>query len=289
MAQTLLSALFRSQIALISTPAFVLPVYVKIPSKELTKMKFGVVRFPGSNCDDDTFHAVASVLHQPVEFIWHQSEDLVNSDVIILPGGFAFGDYLRTGAIARFSPVMKSVDRFARSGGLVLGICNGFQILLEAGLLPGAMMRNKDLRFLCRQVHIRVEHTDTPFTCAARRGQVLKSPIAHMEGNYFCDPAALADLERHNQIIFHYVHPDGRDAGDIDGHQRVNPEDDRDANPNGSLHAIAGICNRDRNVLGLMPHPERAVESPLGSADGLVLFRSLAESFSHRVAERVPA
>ena len=279
MAQTLLSALFRSQIALISTPAFVLPVYVKIPSKELTKMKFGVVRFPGSNCDDDTFHAVASVLHQPVEFIWHQSEDLASSDVIIVPGGFAFGDYLRTGAIARFSPVMKSVDRFARSGGLVLGICNGFQILLEAGLLPGAMMRNQALRFLCRQVHIRVERTDTPFTCAARPGQVLKMPIAHMEGNYFCDPATLADLERHNQIIFHYVHADGRDAA----------ANDPEANPNGSLHAIAGICNRDRNVLGLMPHPERAVESPLGSADGLVLFRSLAESFSHRVAERVPA
>ena len=242
-------------------------------------MKFGVVRFPGSNCDDDAFHAVASVLHQPVEFIWHQSEDLASSDVIILPGGFAFGDYLRTGAIARFSPVMKSVDRFARSGGLVLGICNGFQILLEAGLLPGAMMRNKALRFLCRQVHIRVEHTDTPFTCAARPGQILKSPIAHMEGNYFCDPATLADLERHNQIIFHYVHPDGRDAS----------ENDPAANPNGSLHSIAGICNRERNVLGLMPHPERAVESPLGSSDGLVLFRSLVESFSHRIAERVPA
>jgi phosphoribosylformylglycinamidine synthase I len=242
-------------------------------------MKFGVVRFPGSNCDDDAFHAVASVLAQPVEFIWHQSEDLAGADVIILPGGFAFGDYLRTGAIARFSPVMKSVDRFARSGGLVLGICNGFQILLEAGLLPGAMMRNKDLRFLCRQVHIRVESTDTPFTCAAQPGQVLKIPIAHMDGNYFCDPSTLADLERHNQIIFHYVHPDGSSAS----------ENDRAANPNGSLQAIAGICNRERNVLGLMPHPERAVESPLGSADGLVLFRSLVESFSHRVAERVPA
>jgi phosphoribosylformylglycinamidine synthase I len=242
-------------------------------------MKFGVVRFPGSNCDDDAFHAVASVLAQPVEFIWHQSEDLAGADVIILPGGFAFGDYLRTGAIARFSPVMKSVDRFARSGGLVLGICNGFQILLEAGLLPGAMMRNKDLRFLCRQVHIRVESTDTPFTCAAHPGQVLKIPIAHMDGNYFCDPATLADLERHNQIIFHYVHPDGSSAQD----------NGRAANPNGSLQAIAGICNRERNVLGLMPHPERAVESPLGSSDGLVLFRSLVESFSHRVAERVPA
>jgi len=240
-------------------------------------MKFGVVRFPGSNCDDDAFYAVGSVLGQPVEFIWHQSEELSGSDVIILPGGFAFGDYLRTGAIARFSPVMKAVDRFARSGGLVLGICNGFQILLEAGLLPGAMMRNKNLRFLCRQVHICVESTDTPFTCAARQGQVLKMPIAHMEGNYFCDAETLAELERNNQIIFHYVHPDGRSAS----------EDDHDANPNGSLGAIAGICNRERNVVGLMPHPERAVESPLGSADGLVLFRSAIESFSRRIA--IPA
>jgi phosphoribosylformylglycinamidine synthase subunit PurQ / glutaminase len=278
-------------------------------------MKFGVVRFPGSNCDDDTFHAIGAILGQPVEFIWHQSEDLLGSDAIILPGGFAFGDYLRTGAIARFSPVMKSVDRFARSGGLVLGICNGFQILLEAGLLPGAMLLNKGLRFLCRQVHIRVESTDTPFTCAARPGQILKMPIAHMEGNYFCDAATLAELERHNQIIFHYVHPDGRNAGAADDvhsaapqvrrgaacrapseprqgppeneHRQGAPENDREANPNGALLAIAGICNRERNVLGLMPHPERAVESPLGSADGLVLFRSAVESFSRRVA--IPA
>jgi phosphoribosylformylglycinamidine synthase subunit PurQ / glutaminase len=240
-------------------------------------MKFGVVKFPGSNCDDDAFYAIGAILSQPVEFIWHQSEQLSGCDVIILPGGFAFGDYLRTGAIARFSPVMKTVDRFARSGGLVLGICNGFQILLEAGLLPGAMMRNKNLRFLCRQVHIRVESTDTPFTCAARPSQVLRIPIAHMDGNYFCDPATFAELKRNQQIIFHYVHPDGRDAG----------ENDRAANPNGSLGAIAGICNRERNVLGLMPHPERAVESPLGSSDGLVLFRSLVESFSRQAA--VPA
>jgi len=250
-------------------------------------MKFGVVRFPGSNCDDDAFYAVGSVLGQPVEFIWHQSEELSGSDVIILPGGFAFGDYLRTGAIARFSPVMKAVDRFARAGGLVLGICNGFQILLEAGLLPGAMMRNKNLRFLCRPVHVRVEGTDTPFTCAARQEQVLKMPIAHMDGNYFCDADTLAELERNNQIIFHYVHPDGRDAGENDEQRRGAPENDRAANPNGSLGAIAGICNRERNVVGLMPHPERAVESPLGSADGLVLFRSAIESFSRRIA--IPA
>lgn len=250
-------------------------------------MKFGVVRFPGSNCDDDAFYAIGAVLGQPVEFIWHQSEDLAGADAVILPGGFAFGDYLRTGAIARFSPVMKSVGRFARSGGLVLGICNGFQILLEAGLLPGAMMRNKGLRFLCRQVHIRVENTDTPFTCAARQGQVLKMPIAHMDGNYFCDAATLADLKRNGQIIFHYVHPDGRDAGENDEPRRGVPENDRVANPNGSLGAIAGICNREHNVLGLMPHPERAVESPLGSADGLVLFSSVVRSFSRRVA--IPA
>ena len=228
-------------------------------------MKFGVVQFPGSNCDADAFHALSAIVRQPVEFIWHQSNDLAGCDVVILPGGFAFGDYLRTGAIARFSPVMKAVERFARGGGLVLGICNGFQILLEAGLLPGAMMRNQALRFLCRQVHIRVEATDTPFTAAATRGQVLEVPIAHMEGNYFCEGAELAELERNNQIIFRYVPADG---GEVDA-------SDRGANPNGSLHAIAGICNRERNVLGLMPHPERAVELGLGSADGLVIFRSL--------------
>jgi len=241
-------------------------------------MKFGVVQFPGSNCDDDAFYAAGKILGQPVEFIWHQSEDLAGSDAIILPGGFAYGDYLRTGAIARFSPVMKSVAKFAESGGLVFGICNGFQILLEAGLLPGAMTRNKNLRFLCRPVHIRVEETDTPFTCAAKRGQVLEIPIAHMDGNYYCDEPALKELERNRQIVFRYVTPDGRDA-----------EGDAQANPNGSLHAIAGISNRERNVVGLMPHPERAVEAALGSADGLVLFRSLLESFSAKHPAHVPA
>ncbi|HTU35336.1 MAG TPA: phosphoribosylformylglycinamidine synthase subunit PurQ [Candidatus Acidoferrum sp.] len=236
-------------------------------------MKFGVVQFPGSNCDDDACHAVGSVIGQPVELVWHQSHDISGFDAIVLPGGFAFGDYLRTGAIARFSPVMNSVGRFARSGGLVLGICNGFQILLEAGLLPGAMMRNKGLRFLCRQVHIRVESTNTPFTCSATRGQVLQVPIAHMEGNYFCDSQMLADLERNDQIIFRYVHPDGSDAGDPA--HGIAAEDDRAANPNGALAAIAGICNRDRNVLGMMPHPERAVEAQLGSNDGLVIFQSM--------------
>jgi phosphoribosylformylglycinamidine synthase len=240
-------------------------------------MKFGVVQFPGSNCDDDAYHAIGAVIGQPAELIWHQSEQVSGFDAIILPGGFSYGDYLRTGAIARFSPVMKAVSRFANSGGLVLGICNGFQILLEAGLLPGAMTRNKGLRFLCRQVHVRVESTNTPFTCAARPGQILKIPIAHMEGNYFCDSATLAGLEHNKQVVFRYVHADGRPAG----------PDDFEANPNGSLAAIAGICNRDRNVVGLMPHPERASESGLGSTDGLVILRSMVESLSRRAA--VPA
>jgi len=229
-------------------------------------MKFGVVVFPGSNCDHDTFHVLADVVHQPVEWIWHQSEDVRGCDAIVLPGGFAYGDYLRTGAIARFSPVMKAVEKFARGGGLVLGICNGFQILLEAGMLPGAMLRNAGLRFICRHVHIRVETTETPFTAAAGVGQVLKIPIAHMEGNYFCDEATLADLEKNNQIVFRYTTPDGR----------ATPE----ANPNGALANIAGICNRERNILGLMPHPERASEAALGSADGIVIFKSLVESLA---------
>jgi phosphoribosylformylglycinamidine synthase I len=240
-------------------------------------MKFGVVVFPGSNCDDDAYHAIASVLDQPVDFLWHRSEQIAGCDAIILPGGFAFGDYLRTGAIARFSPVMRAVERFARRGGLVLGICNGFQILLEAGLLPGAMLRNRGLRFLCRQVHLRVETAETPFTCAARSGQVLKMPIAHMEGNYFCDAATLRELERYDQIVFRYTTPEGR----------TNGYKERSANPNGSLAGIAGICNRERNVLGLMPHPERAVEAPLGSADGLVIFRSMIESMVRQAV--VPA
>jgi phosphoribosylformylglycinamidine synthase I len=232
-------------------------------------MKFGVVQFPGSNCDDDAFYAIGAVVGEPVDFIWHQSESLSGYDAILLPGGFSYGDYLRTGAIARFSPVMRALDRFAKSGGLVLGVCNGFQILLEAGLLPGAMLRNQGLRFLCRQVHIRVENTDTPFTCAARPGQILKVPIAHMEGNYFCDPETFAALKRNNQILFRYARPDGS----VDEH-------DRESNPNGSLAAIAGVCNRERNVAGLMPHPERAAESALGSADGLVILRSMAETLA---------
>jgi len=238
------------------------------------EMKFGVVQFPGSNCDDDAYHAIGAVIGKPVEFIWHQSEQVAGFDAIILPGGFSYGDYLRTGAIARFSPIMSAVGKFARSGGLVIGICNGFQILLEAGLLPGAMTRNQRLRFLCRLVHVRVESTDTPFTCEARAGEVLEMPIAHMEGNYFCDSETLAELERNRQVIFRYVTADGREAA----------ANDFEANPNGSLHAIAGICNRERNVLGLMPHPERAVEQPLGSADGSVIFRSLVASLTRQAS-----
>jgi phosphoribosylformylglycinamidine synthase subunit PurQ / glutaminase len=227
-------------------------------------MKFGVVVFPGSNCDHDAFYAIGNVLGKPVEFIWHQSENLASCDAIILPGGFSYGDYLRTGAIARFSPVMKSVEKFAARGGLVLGVCNGFQILCEAGLLPGAMMRNRGLRFICRQVYVRVEQTDTPFTNAASKGQILKMPIAHSDGNWTVDEATLAELERSRQVLFRYTTPDGSndDAG----------------NPNGAIHNIAGVCNRERNVAGLMPHPERAAELALGSADGQVIFRSMVEA-----------
>ena len=231
-------------------------------------MKFGVIVFPGSNCDHDAYYALGDILHQPVEFLWHQSEQVNGFDAILLPGGFSYGDYLRTGAIARFSPVMRAVEKFARGGGLVLGICNGFQILCEAGLLPGVLQRNAGMRFVCKQVHVRVETTETPFTAVAQPGQVLQMPIAHGDGNYFCDQATLADLERNHQIVFRYTTPDGR-------------EDDA-ANPNGSLANIAGVCSLERNVVGLMPHPERAVEAALGSADGLVIFRSLIESLTRR-------
>jgi phosphoribosylformylglycinamidine synthase I len=231
-------------------------------------MKFGVVVFPGSNCDHDAYHALGQVLHQPVEFIWHQSEQVAGFDAIVLPGGFSYGDYLRTGAIARFSPVMRAVEKFARAGGMVLGICNGFQILCEAGMLPGVLTRNAGLRFICRPVHVRIEITETPFTGAARLGQVLQMPIAHADGNYYCDAATLADLERNHQIVFRYTTADGREEAA--------------ANPNGSFANIAGICSRERNVMGLMPHPERAVEAALGSSDGLVLFRSLIQSLTRQ-------
>ena len=227
-------------------------------------MKFGIVVFPGSNCDHDAYHATKHVLGQDAEFIWHKDTDLKGADVLILPGGFSYGDYLRTGAIARFSPVMKEVVEFAARGGPVLGVCNGFQILLEAGLMPGAMLRNRTVKFVCAHVNVRVEQTDTPFTSAARKGQVLRIPIAHGEGNYFAAPDVLAKLEANRQVIFRYTTPDG-EATD-------------ESNPNGSINSIAGLCNEARNVVGLMPHPERACESSLGSADGLVILDSVVQS-----------
>jgi len=226
-------------------------------------MRFGVVVFPGSNCDHDAYHAAKDVLGQPAEYIWHKDTDLKGADVIVLPGGFAHGDYLRCGAMARFSPIMREVQAFAERGGPVLGICNGFQVLLEAKLLPGAMLRNRSLKFQCEQVHVRVDQTDTPFTTACRRGQVLQMPIAHGEGNYFAEPDVIARLEANRQVIFRYTNAAGE------------PRDE--ANPNGSASAIAGVCNEARNVIGLMPHPERACESVLGSADGRIIFESVVQ------------
>ncbi len=232
-------------------------------------MKFGVLVFPGSNCDHDTHHVIEALVDQPVTFLWHASEDLEGCDAILVPGGFAYGDYLRTGAIARFAPVMQSVARFAKSGGLVLGICNGFQILCESGLLPGALMRNASQRYICKQVHLRTGTTDSPFTDELTRGQVLQMPIGHMEGNYFCDESTLATLKAQDRIAFRYA----TEAGDI------TPA----ANPNGSLENIAGVLSEGRNVLGMMPHPDRSSEGILGSADGLRLFQAMAQSLSTSV------
>jgi phosphoribosylformylglycinamidine synthase len=229
-------------------------------------MKFAVIVFPGSNCDHDAYHAAKDVLGFDAEYIWHKETSLKGADVVVLPGGFSHGDYLRTGAIARFSPVMSAVQDFARSGGPVLGICNGFQILCEAGLLPGAMLRNRGLKFRCEHVHIRVEQTTTPFTLAAKPGQVLRIPIAHGEGNYYADPAVISSLEASGRVVFRYS----------DAHGQITDA----ANPNGSVNGIAGICNEARNVVGLMPHPERACEPSLGSEDGLVLFHSVAASLA---------
>jgi phosphoribosylformylglycinamidine synthase subunit PurQ / glutaminase len=231
-------------------------------------MKFGVLVFPGSNCDHDTFHVIAEVAHQPVTFLWHDSDDLGGVDAVLVPGGFAYGDYLRTGAIARFSPVMQAVQRFAAEGGPVLGICNGFQILTEAGLLPGALMRNAGLKYICKQVHLRVETADSPFTNQLTRGEVLKIPIGHMEGNYFCTADELRALETEDRIAFRYSTLEGK----------VTPK----ANPNGSLGNIAGILNAGRNVLGMMPHPDRSSEKILGSADGWKIFSSMVETLTSR-------
>ena len=227
-------------------------------------MRFSVIVFPGSNCDADAYHAARDVLGEQAEYVWHKDTDLKGADVVVLPGGFAHGDYLRTGAMARFSPIMCEVEAFAGRGGPVLGICNGFQVLLEAGLLPGAMLRNRGLKFLCEYVHLRVEQTDTPFTSACRKSQVLRLPIAHGEGNYFAEPDVIARLEQSRQVIFRYTNA----AGEVTDA----------ANPNGSAAAIAGLCNEARNVVGVMPHPERACESILGSSDGLMIFESVVQS-----------
>jgi phosphoribosylformylglycinamidine synthase I len=224
-------------------------------------VKYAVVVFPGSNCDHDMFYALKKVMGFQVDFIWHQDVNLDDYDVVILPGGFAYGDYLRAGAVARFSPIMNEVIRFAGKGKSVLGICNGFQILTECGLLPGALMRNQDLRFVCRHVYIRTENPDTRFTSALSVNNVLKIPIAHGEGNYFIDPERLMELKDNQQIVFRYVNQYGE----------ISPE----SNPNGSLDNIAGIINKQGNVLGMMPHPERAMEIILGSDDGRYIFESL--------------
>ena len=229
-------------------------------------MKFAVVVFPGSNCDHDAHYAAEHVLGQEAELVWHKDTSLRGADVVVLPGGFAHGDYLRTGAIARFSPIMAEVQKFAAAGGPVLGICNGFQVLLEAGLLPGAMLRNNVLQFRCEHVYVRVEQTDTPFTVAATAGQVLRIPIAHGEGNYYAEPEVITRLEQNRQVIFRYTTA----AGEVTDA----------ANPNGSVNNIAGLCNERRNVVGLMPHPERACELAVGSADGLVLFESVVKALS---------
>jgi phosphoribosylformylglycinamidine synthase len=220
-------------------------------------MKFGVVIFPGSNCDNDCYYAIKTVTGKPVEFIWHQDTSVKGFDAVILPGGFAYGDYLRTGALAKFSPVMQAVREFADKGGLVIGICNGFQILTEAGMLPGALMRNSNMKYICKFLQLRTETTDTPFTNQLTKGQVLNVPIGHGEGNYFADEDTLKELEDNRQVAFRYLE-----------------------NPNGSIHDIAGIVNKGRNVLGMMPHPDRSSEQILGSTDGKLIFESMVNALA---------
>lgn len=235
-------------------------------------MKFGIVVFPGSNCDHDCYHVVKEVLRQPVQFFWHGDKSFPEVDCIILPGGFSYGDYLRTGAIARYSPLMTAVKKHAAKGGAVIGICNGFQILLESGLLPGAMRRNRDLHFICKYVHLRVDSQKTPFTKHVQKGEVLQVPIAHGEGNYYCDKKTLAKLNANNQIVFRYSDAKG------------NADDS--TNPNGSVDNIAGICNERGNVLGMMPHPERCMETEMGSIDGQELFLSLLATARDKVKRK---
>lgn len=230
-------------------------------------MKFGVIVFPGSNCDHDAYHVLSKHVGQPVDFVWHKQTNLSGYDAVLVPGGFSYGDYLRAGALAKFSPVMNAVKDFAASGRFVFGVCNGFQILCEAGLLPGALMRNRDLHFICRHVNIRVENNATPYTSELQTGARLSIPIAHAEGNYVCDDATLQEIEDNNQIVFRYCDENGEITGE--------------ANPNGSRSNIAGICNAKGNVLGMMPHPERACEELLGSNDGRDIFRSLTKAITN--------
>ena len=231
-------------------------------------MKFGIVVFPGSNCDEDCHHVATDLLGCEADYIWHHERDLKGADAVILPGGFAYGDYLRAGALARFSPVMETVAAFAKEGGPVLGICNGFQVLLEAGLLPGAMQINRGLRYVCRDVWMRAENTDTPFTSLYERGEIVKMPVGHMEGNYTASPETLAELERGNRVVFRYCDPQGR----------VTDE----ANPNGAVANIAGIRNAEGNVVGLMPHPDRCAERLLGNDMGLRMFQSVVSALAAR-------
>ncbi|MEW6606974.1 MAG: phosphoribosylformylglycinamidine synthase subunit PurQ [bacterium] len=224
-------------------------------------MKWGVVVFPGSNCDQDCYWVLKHIFNQEVKYIWHKESYVEGYDCIVLPGGFSYGDYLRTGAIARFSKVMFGIEKFVNRGGIILGICNGFQILLEAGFLPGAMLRNKNLNFICKYVTIRVENDKTPFTNVTSQDRVLNIPIAHMEGNYYADKTTIEELKKNNQVVFRYSTPEGRCADE--------------ANPNGSIDNIAGICNREGNILGMMPHPERCCEKRLGTEDGRVIFESI--------------
>ena len=241
------------------------------------RMKFGVVVFPGSNCDHDAYYVAKNVLRQEATFLWHKESSLQDVDVVVLPGGFSFGDYLRCGAIARFSPIMNAVVRFAERGGTVIGICNGFQILLESGLLPGVLLRNATLKFVCKYVHVRVENASTRFTNACTPGQVLAIPVAHGDGNYFADDATLRSLRANGQVVFRYCGPDGTPA--------------EGANPNGSLDDIAGIVNEAGNVLGMMPHPERASDPVLGHTDGAQVFHSLLHDFISRASGKsaIPA
>jgi phosphoribosylformylglycinamidine synthase subunit PurQ / glutaminase len=236
-------------------------------------VKFGIVVFPGSNCEHDVYHVAKHLLRHEASFLWHKDTSFAGVDCVVLPGGFAHGDYLRCGAMARFSPIMGAVKQFAERGGMVFGICNGFQILTEAGLLPGALVRNSGLRYVCRDVHLRAERQDTPFTCRIRQGTVLRIPIGHGEGCYFAPDHVIQELEKKRQVVFRYCDPKG--------------EVTAEANPNGSLHAVAGICNEKGNVLGLMPHPDRCAEEVLGNADGRRMFDSIVHAWTQARRNRI--